>query len=186
MLKRSEQLRVPVEQHRTPTGCVLQAPTTAVSVSWFSGAGNDPVLGELRVVVWRGVVSRRGSPKQKEGAGGQRDRASPDRESIRRPGVEDDQWRRYDTPGLALLCTKLLDQQVRSTDVERVMSEGDLFPDFSCRPTTAASSREILSRERRRYFLLSERRYLGVHQGSVRVPRMRFPNSERSMQPCLA
>src|SRR5215212_6117846 len=68
VLKRSEQLHVPVEQHRTPTGCVLQAPKAAVSVSWFTGSGNDPVLGELRVVVWKGVVSRRGSPKQRVGA----------------------------------------------------------------------------------------------------------------------
>ena len=117
VLKRSEQLRVPVEQHRTPTGCVLQAPTAAVSVSWFSGAGNDPVLGELRVVVWRGVVSRRGSPKQKEGA-------KVVSEIVLHPieNPSDAQvWRTtdgvdYDTPGLALLCTKLLDKQVASSE----------------------------------------------------------------------
>src|SRR4029079_7807767 len=67
-LKRGEELPVPVEQNRTPTGCVLQAEKAAVSVSWFSGAGSDPVLGELRVVVWRGIVSGPGGSHPKEGA----------------------------------------------------------------------------------------------------------------------
>src|SRR4051812_30394215 len=67
-LKRSDEIHVPIEQHRTPTGCVLQAEKAALSVSWFATTGNDPVLGELRVVVWRGTVSRRGSPRRKEGA----------------------------------------------------------------------------------------------------------------------
>jgi hypothetical protein len=67
-LKLNERPHGPVEQHRTPNGCVLQAEKAALSVSWFSGAANDPSLGELRVVVWRGVVSRRGAPKRREGA----------------------------------------------------------------------------------------------------------------------
>jgi hypothetical protein len=66
VLKRDRQLTGPVEQHRTPTGCVLQAATAAVSVSWFAGAGN--ALGELRVVVWRGTVQRRGAPRSQKGA----------------------------------------------------------------------------------------------------------------------
>ena|SRR5438067_13702149 len=57
VLKRSEELRAPIEQHRTPTGCVLQAEKAAVSVSWFSTSGNDRELGELRIMVWRGIVS---------------------------------------------------------------------------------------------------------------------------------
>jgi hypothetical protein len=66
VLKRVEQLQGAVEQHRTPTGCVLQAATSAVSVSWFPTATNDAVLGELHILVWRGKVARRGvarSPK---------------------------------------------------------------------------------------------------------------------------
>ncbi|HEY4670582.1 MAG TPA: hypothetical protein VIG78_00845, partial [Gemmatimonadaceae bacterium] len=33
-LKRSDELHVPIEQHRTPNGCVLQAEKAALSVSW--------------------------------------------------------------------------------------------------------------------------------------------------------
>src|SRR5687768_4778909 len=35
VVKRGDRLTLPVEQHRTPSGCVLQAPKAAVSVSWF-------------------------------------------------------------------------------------------------------------------------------------------------------
>ena len=113
VLTRSNQLPAAVEQHRTPTGCVLQAAAAAVSVSWFAGAGNDPVLGELRVVVWRGIVSRRGSPKRREGATLVSEMAL---HPIERPSNEC-AWRatdgsEYDTAALAALCTRLLDEQV--------------------------------------------------------------------------
>src|SRR3984893_13929623 len=68
VLKRGDQLRLSVEQHRTPNGCVLQAPTAAVSVSWFSKTGKDTPLGELHVIVWSGTVSRRGRAANPEGA----------------------------------------------------------------------------------------------------------------------
>jgi hypothetical protein len=115
VLTRSDRLRAPVEQHRTPTGCVLQAATAAVSVSWFAGAGNDPVLGELRVVVWRGIVTRRGAPKRREGATVVSEMAL---HPIERPSDEC-AWRatdgsEYDTAALAALCTRLLDEQVMS------------------------------------------------------------------------
>ena len=115
VLTRSEQLRGPVEQHRTPTGCVLQAATAAVSVSWFAGTGDDPLLGELRVVVWRGIVSRRGSPKRREGATVVTEMAL---HPIERPSNEC-AWRatdgsEYDTAALAALCTRLLNEQVMS------------------------------------------------------------------------
>jgi hypothetical protein len=117
VLKRSEQLTAAIEQHRTPSGCVLQAPSAAVSVSWFPGAGNDPVMGELRLVVWRGVVSRRGTPRQRQGA-------TVVSETVFRP-IEhrstDCIWRaedgtEYDTATLAALCTRLLDEQVTGAD----------------------------------------------------------------------
>jgi hypothetical protein len=116
LLKRSESLPAAIEQHRTPTGCVLQAPKAALSVSWFTGAGNDPLLGELRVMVWRGVVSRRGSPRRKEGS-------TVVREIVLRP-IEDPSddrlWRaddntEYGTTELAAFCTRLLEKQVAST-----------------------------------------------------------------------
>jgi hypothetical protein len=65
---RTERLPVPIEQHRTPSGCVLQAATAALSVSWFSDSANDAGLGELQIVLWRGVVSRRGAGAGREGA----------------------------------------------------------------------------------------------------------------------
>lgn len=113
VLKRSEELRVGVEQHRTPSGCVLQAEKAALSVSWFSGAANSPALGELRVVVWSGIVSRRGSPRRKEGA-------TVVSEMVVHP-IEDPSddrvWRAsdgvdYNASDLAAVCTRLLDQQV--------------------------------------------------------------------------
>ena len=65
---RGDRAPVPVEQHRTPTGCVLQAATAALSVRWFADTSNDAQFGELQVVIWRGVVSRRGSSPTPDGA----------------------------------------------------------------------------------------------------------------------
>lgn len=113
VLKRAEQLRGPVEQHRTPNGCVLQAATAAVSVSWFPEAANDALLGELHVVVWSGIVSRRGSPKRPEGA-------TVTRELVLRPVDKPSDelvWRAedggmYDTAALAARCLALLEEQM--------------------------------------------------------------------------
>jgi hypothetical protein len=114
VLTRGEQIRLPVEQHRTPTGCVLQAPSAAVSVSWFAEASADAELGELHVIVWRGTVSRRGS---------KRERATTVKElvlrPVERPGGESG-WRatdgtEYDTPSLAAHCVALLEAQMRET-----------------------------------------------------------------------
>src|ERR687895_927268 len=68
VLKRVGEVSGAVEQHRTPSGCVLQAADCAVSVSWFADATKDSVLGELHVVVWRGKVTRRGSTRTPKGA----------------------------------------------------------------------------------------------------------------------
>src|ERR687896_1588046 len=68
VLSRIGQLQGRVEQHRTPTGCVLQAADCAVSVSWFADATKDAALGELHVVVWRGKVARRGATRTPKSA----------------------------------------------------------------------------------------------------------------------
>lgn len=115
VLKRSEQLHVPIEQHRTPSGCVLQAATAAVSISWFPATGNTHVLGELRVIVWRGTVSRRGSPSRREGA-------TVVSEMVLHPiehPSSDRFWRatdgsEYGTSALAARCTTLLNDQLSS------------------------------------------------------------------------
>jgi hypothetical protein len=67
-LRRGEAPVASIEPHRTPSGCVLQGPTGALSVSWFADASEDLTLGELQVVLWRGVVARRGIARPAKGA----------------------------------------------------------------------------------------------------------------------
>src|SRR5438067_8418362 len=64
---RLPRLPLPVERHRTPRGCILQAPGAAVSVSWFPDAATDAAFGELQVIAWRGTVSRPGSAHRDPG-----------------------------------------------------------------------------------------------------------------------
>src|SRR5262245_52093206 len=59
---------LPVERYRTRHGCILQAPTAAVSVSWFPDATQDGATGELHVAAWRGVLSQPGSARRVAGA----------------------------------------------------------------------------------------------------------------------
>jgi hypothetical protein len=69
VISRAPHIPGPVERHRTPRGCILQATAAAVSVTWFPEAVTDMALGELRVTAWRGVVSRPGSAhRAREGA----------------------------------------------------------------------------------------------------------------------
>jgi len=113
VLKRVEHIPGTIEQHRTPTGCVLQAATAAVSVSWFAESGNDVALGELHVVVWHGTVQRRGAPKSRKGA-------EIVSEHVLRPiepPAGNDVWEgtdgtRYDTASLAAKCSALLQEQL--------------------------------------------------------------------------
>lgn len=114
VLTRGEQVRLPVEQHRTPTGCLLQGPSAAVSVSWFAEASPDAELGELHVIVWRGTVSRRGARPE---------RAAMVKELVLRPSERpsgETGWRatdgsEYDTRTLAAHCVALLEEQMRET-----------------------------------------------------------------------
>lgn len=106
-----------IEQHRTPNGCVLQAPTAALSVSWFAEGTDIEALGELQIVLWRGVASRRGSPPRSEAA-------VVVRELNVRPveGPSDTFiWRAdggptYDTEALAAYCLTLLNEQMLADD----------------------------------------------------------------------
>jgi hypothetical protein len=111
--------RVPstIEQHRTPSGCVLQAATAAVSLSWFPDAANDSALGELQVFVWQGVVSRRGAAPRPEGA-------KVTSEFVLRPverPTDECVWRgedgtTYNVQDLAAHCLALLGEQMRLDD----------------------------------------------------------------------
>jgi len=107
---------VRIEQYRTPNGCVLQAPTAALSVSWFPDGSDIGALGELQIVLWRGIASRRGSPPRPEGAVVVREwNVLP---------VEDPSdaliWQidrtTYDTEGLAAYCLSLLEEQMLTDD----------------------------------------------------------------------
>ena len=68
VLTRGDSLRLPVEQSRTTQGCVLQAPSAALSVSWFAASPTEKTLGELHVVAWKGVLSQRGAASRHKGA----------------------------------------------------------------------------------------------------------------------
>lgn len=114
VLNRVGELRGPVEQTRTPTGCLLQAAEYAVSVSWFAEATKEAVLGELHVLVWRGKVTRRGHAQPAKGATMIADLILRPIE----PPEADCLWQandgtRYDTASLAARCLALLEGQNR-------------------------------------------------------------------------
>ena len=118
VLKRVDRVPRSIEQHRTPTGCVLQAERVALSVSWFAEPTNDAVLGELRVIAWRGTVQRRGTPRSRKGA-------TVVTELVLRPiepPADDCVWEdvtggtRYDTASLSAKCLALLQEQLVALD----------------------------------------------------------------------
>lgn len=67
-ITRSERPPAAIQQHRAPNGCILQAPNAALSVSWYAESIDEKRLGELQIVLWSGVVSRRGAAQRKDGA----------------------------------------------------------------------------------------------------------------------
>jgi hypothetical protein len=113
VLKRVDQLPGPVEQHRSPSGCVLQAEGFAVSVSWFADESKAGSMGELQVIVWRGTVARRGATRGRKGA-------TIITELVLRPVLMpsgDCQWRAsdgsaFDAGALAAMVLALLQEQV--------------------------------------------------------------------------
>jgi hypothetical protein len=115
VLKRADRIPVPIEQYRTPSGCVLQAATAAVTVSWFGEADSESVLGELHVIVWHGQVTRRGAPRRSEGATILSELVL---HPVERPASEG-LWRsadgrEFDTAALAAYCATLLEEQMRT------------------------------------------------------------------------
>ncbi len=117
VLKRGDRLRGPVEQHRTPNGCVLQAQSAALSVSWFADASEDAPMGLLHIHVWRGVVSRRGAPPRAEPATIE---SSLVLQPVGRVG-DDCVWSagdgaRYDTAALTAHCLALLEDVMKVTE----------------------------------------------------------------------
>jgi hypothetical protein len=113
VIKRAERAPMAVEQHRSPNGCVLQGATAALSVSWFPDADKDGAVGELHVVVWRGVVSRRGVPRRPDGAVVSRDLVLFPIEGA----TPECMWRAadgstHDTHSLAAHCLALLADEI--------------------------------------------------------------------------
>ncbi len=114
VLKRGDGIRGEIEQHRTPSGCILQAKDSAVTVSWFVDSRSQATLGELHVNVWRGVISRGGASYRKA------ESATILTELVLVPiinPVDDCVWRapdgtEYDTAGLAAYCLGLLQEQI--------------------------------------------------------------------------
>lgn len=110
-LRRGERPTLEVELHRTPSGCVLQAPTVALTVSWFADATEDATLGELQILTWRGTVTRRGAPRPPVGA-------VVTGELVLHPfdaAGEESGWkasdgRVFDSAGLAAHCVTILDE----------------------------------------------------------------------------
>ena len=111
--KRGDTPQRRIEQHRTPTGCVLQAQTAAVSVSWFAD-NRGRTLGELHVNVWDGVVSRGGSSHRKAA------KAELVSELVLLPAVDSLEgriWRtedgiEFDSSSLASHCLALLEERI--------------------------------------------------------------------------
>lgn len=114
LLTRRERARERVEQHRTPSACILQGPTAAVSVNWYADPAVDGTFGELRVIVWNGIVSRRGVTA-KQGA-------KLLTEQVLHPVLpgegeclwEDAAGARISTTELAARCVALLEEQLAS------------------------------------------------------------------------
>jgi hypothetical protein len=113
---RGDRLPLAIQQHRTPNGCILQAADAALSVSWYADAADDTRLGELQVVQWRGVVSRRGAAQRPDAASVVRQQVI---HPIENPG-EGAFWRAddgsmYDTAALTAHCLQLLNEQIGET-----------------------------------------------------------------------
>jgi hypothetical protein len=130
VVKRTDELQE-VRQYRTPSGCVLQAPECAISVSWFDDASTEAPLGELHLVIWNGMVKRRGSINQGKGGTivsdlifrpsvparkyGEIDReappATPVPEVVTWTAAHD--GKEYATAEIAQKCMALLEEQMR-------------------------------------------------------------------------
>ena len=115
---RGDRPKTPIERHRTPRGCILQAAAGAVSVTWFPDADNDVALGELQVVAWRGVLSRPGSVDRSEGAVVVKELVlRPIEEAPAARGTSVWAWRAldgttYDAAALVAHCLALLELQM--------------------------------------------------------------------------
>jgi len=101
-----------LQRLRSPRGCILQAATRAVSVSWFPSSSTETTLGELQVITWQGVVSRPGSARRE--AGGAVSLSQTILQPVATP-PDGWEWRdaddtTYDTAALVARCLAMLDE----------------------------------------------------------------------------
>ncbi|HET9010601.1 MAG TPA: hypothetical protein VFN38_02250 [Gemmatimonadaceae bacterium] len=108
-LRRGEAPPMQIEQHRTPSGCVLQASNRALSVSWFADTSEELTLGELQVVLWHGTVTRRGAARPVKGAVVASELVLHPMESVAESSVwRSSDGREFDSESLAAYCVELL------------------------------------------------------------------------------
>jgi hypothetical protein len=110
---RGDRAPMAIQEHRTPNGCILQAPDAALSVSWYADAADDTRLGELQIVQWRGVVSRRGAVQRPAGATVVRQQVMHPIENAAEGAFwSADDGTTYDTDALAAHCLALLNEEI--------------------------------------------------------------------------
>jgi hypothetical protein len=105
-----------IQRHRSPNGCILQAETAALSVTWYSEAEDQDRVGELQIILWQGTVSRRGAAQS-------RTPATLIRQEVLNPiehPADESVWRSTDgtlfsTADLIAHCVELLEQQIQAT-----------------------------------------------------------------------
>jgi hypothetical protein len=105
-----------VQQHRSPNGCILQAEAAALSVTWYPEADDQDRVGEMQIILWRGVVSRRNATRSGEPAELVRQEVL---NPIERP-TDESVWcsrdgTQFSTPDLAAHCLALLASQIEAT-----------------------------------------------------------------------
>lgn len=117
VVKRSDALPGPIEQHRTLSGCVLQAEDSALSVSWFAD-NRGQTLGELHVNVWNGVVTRGGSSHRRPAKAELVSELvlKPMEKSLDNAVWRADDGREFDTAALGAHCMALLRKQIAAGD----------------------------------------------------------------------
>ena len=102
-----------IQQYRSPNGCILQADDAALSVTFYGEAADQDRVGELQIVLWKGVVSRRGArPPERPAQVIRQEVVNP----IETP-VDESTWRSrdgklYSTTALIAHCRQLLDAQI--------------------------------------------------------------------------
>lgn len=105
----------PIQQHRTPNGCILQAEAAALSVTWYAEADDQDRVGELQIMLWRGVVSRRGaSPSRTPAQVLRQEVLNPIEQPADLSVWASRDGTLYTTPDLAAHCLQLLEDQMRA------------------------------------------------------------------------